>query len=64
LNGKGNGVNRKGRQERKERPAFFSKNQPWPLGVYPPGRAFFAVRVFAVAVAFHSAFRIPHLALG
>jgi hypothetical protein len=61
----GNGANRKGRpprrvdSERKESQAFFSKNQPLPsLALF----AFFAVQVFAVAFAVHSAFRIPHFA--
>jgi hypothetical protein len=62
-NGKGNGVNRKGREERKERPSlFFSKKQPLPSFAF---LASFAVEVFvfAVAVAVYFAFRTPHSAL-
>jgi hypothetical protein len=54
----GNGVNRKGRQERKESSAFFSKSQPLPSFAF---FASFAVQVFAVAV--YSALHIPHSAL-
>jgi hypothetical protein len=56
----GNGVNRKGRKERQESPVFFSKNKPLPSFAF---LASFAVQVFAVAVAFYSAFRISHFAL-
>jgi hypothetical protein len=60
ANGKGNGPNRKGRQERKESPAFFSKNHPVPSFAF---LASFAVQVFAATVAAYSAFRIPDFAL-
>jgi hypothetical protein len=59
ANGRGNGANRKGRQERKETPSlFFSKKQLLPFF------AFFAVQVFAFAfaVAVHSPFRTSHSA--
>jgi hypothetical protein len=56
LKGNGNGVNRKGREERKESPSlFFSKKKPLPSFAF---FASFAVQVFAVAV--YSALRIPH----
>jgi hypothetical protein len=58
-NGKGNGVNRKGREERKERRSFFfSRKQPLPsLALL----ASFAVPCLCLSPFIpHSAFRTPH----